>query len=57
MAREMTDRRVHSPLELAEATGAPVLGELLAWTPTGRLALAAPRNTLRSITHRRQDNP
>jgi succinoglycan biosynthesis transport protein ExoP len=57
MAREMTDRRVHSPLELAEATGAPVLGELLAWTPSGRLALAAPRNTLRSITHRRQDNP
>ena len=41
----------------AEATGAPVLGELLAWTPSGRLALAAPRNTLRSIPHRRQDNP
>lgn len=57
MAREMTDRRVHSPLELAEATGAPVLGELLAWTPTGRLALAAPRNNPRTLTHRRQDTP
>lgn len=57
MGREMTDRRVHSPIELAEATGAPVLGELLAWTPTGRLALAAPRNSPRTLTHRRQDNP
>src|SRR5690606_32035860 len=29
LVREMTDRRVHSPLELAEITGAPVLGELI----------------------------
>jgi chain length determinant protein EpsF len=57
MTREMTDRRVHSPLELAEATGAPVLGELIAWNPAGRLALAAPRNPLRSLTHRRQEHP
>ena len=43
MAREMTDRRVHSVLELAETVRAPVLGELIAWTPPGRFLLPAPR--------------
>jgi capsular polysaccharide biosynthesis protein len=47
LVREMTDRRVHSTLELAEVTGAPILGELVAWTPTARLALPAPRGSLR----------
>lgn len=47
LLREMTDRRVHSPIELAEATGAPVLGELIAWSPPGRMALPAPRGPAR----------
>jgi polysaccharide biosynthesis transport protein len=46
LIREMTDRRVHSSLELAEVTGAPVLGELVAWTPAARLALPAPQGRL-----------
>lgn len=51
LVREMTDRRVHSPMELAEATGAPVLGELMAWSPPGRLALTAPQGgSRRSLT-------
>jgi uncharacterized protein involved in exopolysaccharide biosynthesis len=49
LAREMTDRRVHSPIELAEATGAPVLGELIAWSPPGRLALPAPQVVRRGM--------
>jgi chain length determinant protein EpsF len=40
---EMFDRRVHSRADLAEASAAPLLGELGAWKPArGRLALPAP---------------
>ena len=45
MTREMTDRRVHSAAELAQAVNAPVLGELIAWSPpSNKLMLPAPRN-------------
>jgi uncharacterized protein involved in exopolysaccharide biosynthesis len=48
LMREMTDRRVHSPVELAEVTGVPVLGELIAWSPPGRrMALPAPQGSSR----------
>jgi uncharacterized protein involved in exopolysaccharide biosynthesis len=45
MTREMTDRRVHSAAELAQAVNAPVLGELIAWSPpSNKLMLPAPRD-------------
>jgi uncharacterized protein involved in exopolysaccharide biosynthesis len=44
MTREMTDRRVHSAVELAHAVDAPVLGELIAWSPpANKMMLPAPR--------------
>jgi len=43
MLREMTDRRIHSGWEIAEIARAPMLGELIAWSPpTSRLRLPAP---------------
>jgi chain length determinant protein EpsF len=46
MTKEMTDRRVHSAVELAHAVNAPVLGELIAWSPpASKLMLPAPRET------------
>jgi chain length determinant protein EpsF len=46
MTREMTDRRVHSAVELAHAVNAPVLGELIAWSPpANKLMLPAPKDT------------
>jgi chain length determinant protein EpsF len=46
MTREMTDRRVHSAVELAHAVNAPVLGELIAWSPpASKLMLPSPRGT------------
>jgi len=46
MTREMTDRRVHSAAELAHAVNAPVLGELIAWSPPAhKLMLPAPKDT------------
>jgi chain length determinant protein EpsF len=43
MTREMTDRRVHSAVELAHAVDAPVLGELIAWSPpANKMMLPAP---------------
>lgn len=46
MTKEMTDRRVHSAVELAHAVNAPVLGELIAWSPpANKLMLPAPKDT------------
>ena len=52
MTREMTDRRVHSAAELAHAVNAPVLGELIAWSPpSNKLMLPAPRQAGHAASH------
>lgn len=55
LTREMSDRRVHSVLELADAINAPVLGDLIPWTPSGqRLLLAAPKDADFGSSNNRQ---
>jgi chain length determinant protein EpsF len=48
MLREMTDRRVHTAWEVAEIARAPVLGELIAWSPPNRLSLPSPSSRMES---------